>query len=473
MTSPRACSQARLRFAHGAAAVGEKAVADALVVGHQVADGVVAVVNDDQLELRIVLPQEVVDGARHEATPVVGGHDAGDERAGGARSDGLWDGGREDCGRGGRYGDGGLLRRQGFRGQRLRRWGWGGFLDGDEGVGQLDQAVVAAGEQLIDELDDAGVVVGIVVEQGEAADGEPAFEAAEIAADVDEVVQAVDEQQMNRLVPFDLEGGFANRFDLLGDAGRGEVAHEAVEGGPFAGEALVLGADPAVMGIDGPDARRGMERTDGGGKHGSGTAAVAADLDEIAGRVGLAQRLQGGGQQQLAFGRFQPALDAGHGLEDGVRVQELRFGGRGLGGGGRSGDGGGPGGGRNRDGGPRRAAASDGASQGVFVSAGDGVHPEGGGRAEGVLEVAEREAATELHVAVAGWVAVDLEAEQGGEGREQDFFGGPDARPPEDVAELAVGVEESDQLAASLGGEDGGGPEGPVNELVLAGGEAA
>jgi hypothetical protein len=55
-------------------------IADARVSGDQVRDRICAVVDDDQLPVRIVLTQEVPDRLRHETAAVVRGHDAGDER---------------------------------------------------------------------------------------------------------------------------------------------------------------------------------------------------------------------------------------------------------------------------------------------------------------------------------------------------------------------------------------------------------
>ena len=54
-------------------------VADARIGRHQVGDRVRAVVEDDQLLVRVVLREEQTDRLRHEVPPVGGGHDAGDE----------------------------------------------------------------------------------------------------------------------------------------------------------------------------------------------------------------------------------------------------------------------------------------------------------------------------------------------------------------------------------------------------------
>jgi hypothetical protein len=57
-------------------------VADLGVGGDQVADGVVAVIHDDQLLVGVILAQEVGDGARDERPAVVRRHDAGDQGLG-------------------------------------------------------------------------------------------------------------------------------------------------------------------------------------------------------------------------------------------------------------------------------------------------------------------------------------------------------------------------------------------------------
>lgn len=68
----------------------EAQVADALVDGQELADRPLAVVDDDELPLRVALAQEMAERARHQLGAIAGGHDAGHPRrgapgAGGAR----------------------------------------------------------------------------------------------------------------------------------------------------------------------------------------------------------------------------------------------------------------------------------------------------------------------------------------------------------------------------------------------------
>ncbi len=64
----------------GRLAAVETQITDLRVVRNQIGNAVLAVVEDDQLLLRIVLCQKQPDRFRHKATPVCGRHNARDER---------------------------------------------------------------------------------------------------------------------------------------------------------------------------------------------------------------------------------------------------------------------------------------------------------------------------------------------------------------------------------------------------------
>src|SRR6266702_929072 len=55
-------------------------IAYAVVWRDQLLDRIRAVVHDDQLSGGIVLAQKIFDRPRHEGPPIIGRHDAGDER---------------------------------------------------------------------------------------------------------------------------------------------------------------------------------------------------------------------------------------------------------------------------------------------------------------------------------------------------------------------------------------------------------
>ena len=66
MTSPRASSQSRLRLTPIGWPARLAHVAHARVGRHQIANGSAPVVQDEQLGVRVVLPQELRDRLRHE-----------------------------------------------------------------------------------------------------------------------------------------------------------------------------------------------------------------------------------------------------------------------------------------------------------------------------------------------------------------------------------------------------------------------
>ena len=60
----------------------EMHVVDALIVRYEVGDGVLSIVDDDELARWIILAQKVPDGLAHKSPPIAGRHDATHQRCG-------------------------------------------------------------------------------------------------------------------------------------------------------------------------------------------------------------------------------------------------------------------------------------------------------------------------------------------------------------------------------------------------------
>src|SRR5688572_4053562 len=74
----------------------ESDVPDAPIGRHQIGDGIVTVIQDEQLTMSVVLAQEILDRLTDEGPAIVGWHDAGDERLARLLSVAALDDGRPD-----------------------------------------------------------------------------------------------------------------------------------------------------------------------------------------------------------------------------------------------------------------------------------------------------------------------------------------------------------------------------------------
>ena len=128
----------------------------------------------------------------------------------------------------------------------------------------------------------------VVVERDVGTVGEPRLEVQEVARDALEVVQAIDEQEGDRLTPGNLVGALLDRLHDVSHLRRGNVSLKRGERRRRLLDRLVERADLPLMRIDRVHRDVRTERGHDAGEHNRGAALIRPDLDDRSslGRLG-------------------------------------------------------------------------------------------------------------------------------------------------------------------------------------------